>query len=160
MLDIGGFYFIADRYFTDFPDDKLMRNKEHIGGQNHNRPCYYAFSDHPTGLFWLIPISSQIEKFRQVHDSKVSKYGRCDTIHFAHVLGEIRAFLIQNMCPVTEEYIIHRYVDASTDSPVRMNAKPAAEIEKKAKKVLVLHRQGKSLIFPNVLEIERQLIAK
>lgn len=34
----GHFYYIEDQYFIDFPDDKLMRNKDRIGGSLHDRP--------------------------------------------------------------------------------------------------------------------------
>ena len=51
----GHFYYINDQYFLDFPDDKLMQNKETVNGVAHDRPCFYAFQDNNTGLFWLIP---------------------------------------------------------------------------------------------------------
>ncbi len=41
----GKFYFLKDEYFYDFPDDKLMKNKEIIDGKSHGRPCYYSFKD-------------------------------------------------------------------------------------------------------------------
>lgn len=36
-MDKGHFYYINDQYFTDFPDTKLMQNKENINGQPHDR---------------------------------------------------------------------------------------------------------------------------
>lgn len=104
-METGHFYYIDDQYFLDFPDDRLMRNKEAINGQPHNRPCFYAFRDDRTGLYWLIPFSSQVEKFREYYNAKIAKYGKCDTIIFGDVLGYEKVFLIQNMCPVTEKYI-------------------------------------------------------
>ena len=67
--------------------------------------CFYAFRDEKTGLFWMIPFSSQIGKFRGYYNFKIQRYGKCDTIAFGEVLGYEKAFLIQNMCPVTEKYI-------------------------------------------------------
>ena len=32
----GRFYYIEDQYFVDFPDDKLMRNKDRIGSKLHD----------------------------------------------------------------------------------------------------------------------------
>ena len=49
----GHFYYIRDEYFRDFQDEKLMSNKEISQGQAHDRPCFYAFEDKKTGLFWL-----------------------------------------------------------------------------------------------------------
>jgi hypothetical protein len=160
-LDVDGFYFIRDEYFVDFPDDKLMTNKEVINGQAHNRPCYYAFEDDVTGLYWLIPISSQISKFEAIYNSKIEKYRICDTIVFAYVLGDKKAFLIQNMCPVTDEYINNQYINSCTGDPVIINPKAAHEIKNKAKKILMLYRKkGINLILPNVFEIEKKLLLK
>ena len=32
-------YFLSDQYYRDFPDDKLMQNKDIINGTPHSRPC-------------------------------------------------------------------------------------------------------------------------
>ena len=81
----GHFYFLDDQYYTDFPDPQLMRNKENVNGLVHDRPCFCAFQDNATGLYWMIPISSQVQKFRAVYQQKVQKYGFCDTIAFGKV---------------------------------------------------------------------------
>ena len=80
-------------------------------GISHDRPCFCAFQDSKTGLFWLVPISSKIQKFRRIYQNKVNKYGRCDTIDFGYVLGHEKAFLLQNMCPVLDRYIKNEYFD-------------------------------------------------
>ena len=51
----GIFYFVNDQYYVDFPDINLMKNKELIGGIEHNRPSFYSIVDSRTGLYWLIP---------------------------------------------------------------------------------------------------------
>ena len=38
-------YFLSNEYYQDFPDDKLMQNKDTIDGVPHSRPCFFAFSD-------------------------------------------------------------------------------------------------------------------
>ena len=159
-MNEGHFYYIDDQYFVDFPDDKLMRNKETINGQSHDRPCFYAFKDNRTGLYWMIPFSSQVEKFRGYYNAKINKYGRCDTIVFGYVLGHEKAFLIQNMCPITEKYIKNEYIDSKASVPVRIDGKTESELVTKAKHVLTLERKGIHLIFPHVLEIEKELLSK
>ena len=104
-MEIGHFYYIDDQYFKDFPDPYLMQNKEKVNGQLHDRPCFYAFQDSNTQLFWMIPFSSQVSKFKGIYNKKMQKYHRCDTIAFGEVLGHEKAFLIQNMCPITEKYM-------------------------------------------------------
>ena len=158
-MDNGHFYFINDQYFKDFPDQYLMQNKETINGQVHDRPCFLVFEDNShKGLFWMIPFSSQTNKFHNIFNSKVSKYGKCDTIVFGNVLGHQKAFLIQNMCPVTSKYINNEYKDPNSLLPVRVNKLLEKDIINKAKRILALQRQGKKLIFPDVLTIESQLI--
>lgn len=154
----GNFYFLSDQYFVDFPDEYLMRNKESVTGAPAGRPCYYSFLDASTNIYWLIPFSSKYPKFQAIHDKKVAKYKHCDTIVMGEILGYKKAFLIQNMCPVTPKYIISEYIHNSV--PVTIPANLQAELDSKAARVLALVRQGKPLIFPNVLAIEQQLIAE
>ena len=159
-MDEGHFYFLLDSYFTDFPDPYLMKNKESINGSLHDRPCFYAFRDEGTGLYWMIPFSSQVEKFRGYYNSKIERYGKCDTITFGEVLGFEKAFLIQNMCPVTEKYIKNEYIDSRASVPVRIDGRFEAELISKAKRVLALQRKGVKLIFPDVLKIEKELLGR
>lgn len=88
----------------------------------------------------------------------MQKYKRCDTIVFGEVLGHEKAFLIQNMCPITPEYMKNEYIDSRANIPVRVNGVLEKELKEKASKILALQRRGLKLIFPNVLEIERKLI--
>jgi hypothetical protein len=157
-MEAGHFYYIDDKYFMDFPDKYLMKNKETVNGQVHDRPCFYTFQDSVTGIYWMIPFSSQVSKFREIYNNKIQKYKRCDTIVFGEVLGHEKAFLIQNMCPITDEYIKNEYIDANANIPVRVSGLLEKELKEKASKVLALQRRGSKLIFPNVLEIEKRLI--
>lgn len=157
-MGTGFFYFLSEEYFSDFPDIHLMGNKGVENGQTHNRPCYFAFEDGGTGLYWMIPFSSRIEKFKEEYRKKIQRYGRCDTIAFGWVLGYEKAFLIQNMCPVSAKYVKNMYCDASSNRPVRIDGVLERQLIKKAKKVLLLSRRGSSLIFPDVFSIEQKLL--
>ncbi len=155
---VGHFYYLTDKYFVDFPDSYLMTNKESVNGQLHDRPCFYSFEDEKTGLLWMIPFSSQVNKFRAVYQKKIDKYKKCDTIVFGEVLGHEKAFLIQNMCPATPEYIKNEYFDSKANIPVRVAEPLEKELISKAKKVLVMQRKGYKLIFPDVIKIENELL--
>lgn len=157
-MEIGHFYYIDDQYFKDFPDSYLMQNKEKVNGQLHDRPCFYAFQDSNTQLFWMIPFSSQTSKFKGIYNKKMKKYHRCDTIVFGEVLGHEKAFLIQNMCPITEKYMKNEYLDSVANIPVRVDGRLEKELKDKAGKVLALQRKGAKLIFPDVLSIEQELL--
>ena len=158
-MDAGHFYFLSDQYFLDFTDPYLMTNHETLSGVSHDRPCFYAFKDNSTQLFRMIPFSSQITKYEGYYNNKVLKYGSCDTIVFGDILGRKKAFLIQNMCPITEKYMKNEYIDSKTATPVRIEGTFEKELIEKAKKVLALQRKGIKLIFPDVLKIERQLLS-
>lgn len=150
----GHFYFIKNQYFIDFPDPFLMQNR----GPSHDRPCFYAFMDHATGLYWMIPFSSRVEKFRQIYENKVNRHGRCDTIDFGYVLGHEKAFLIQNMFPITPEYMNEEYIDSRSNVPVRINGAFEVQLVRKAQRVLALQRRGMNFIYPDVLAIEQRLL--
>ena len=159
-MDQGHFYFVEDQYFIDFPDSKLMRNKEIINGKIHDRPCYFSFCDTGTNINWIIPISSQVQKFKAIYQKKMLKYKQCDTIVFGLVLGCEKAFLIQNMCPITDLYIKNEYIDSKSQCPVRIDGALEAELLSKSKKILALQRKGYRYIFPNVLSIEASILSK
>lgn len=77
ILMESGFYVISDNFFRDFPEPNLKGNKcEH-------RPHYYALKDKNTGLYWMIPMSSRIDKYRRIIEIRESKNKRCDTLHIA-----------------------------------------------------------------------------
>lgn len=130
-MEIGHFYYIEDQYFVDFPDDYLMKNRETVNGQAHDRPCYYTFQDSVSGLYWMIPFSSQVSKFRSIYNKKIQRYKKCDTIVFGEVLGHEKAFLIQNMCPITRKYMKNEYMDSRANIPVRVNGVLEKELREK-----------------------------
>lgn len=117
-METGHFYFLIDKYFVDFPDLRLERNKESINGKISGRPCFYAFLDISTQLSWMIPISSKVAKYESIYQNKIRRYGKCDTIVFGDVLGYKKAFLIQNMFPVTPTYVDMEYISSNTSVKV------------------------------------------
>ena len=149
-------YFLSDQYYIDFPDDKLMRNKDSIDGVPHSRPCFLAFPDAKNpAIYWLVPISSRYEKYQKIAQAKIEKYGRCNTIRFGTVLGRNAAFLIQNMCPVTEPYLT-AYINKNAE-PIRLDDRIVADVTKNAREVLAIARRGAKVIFPDVFKIYQAL---
>ena len=145
-------YFLSNEYYQDFPDDQLMKNKDTINGVLHNRPCFFAFPDAKISkIYWIVPISSKYEKYKRIEQDKIKKYGRCNTIRFGTVLGRDTAFLIQNMCPATEKYLIP-YMDRN-NHPIRIDGRVASDVEKNARSVLALAKRGAKVIFPDVFAI-------
>lgn len=143
---VGHFYFLKSDYLQKLPNS--MNNRE------HNRPYFCAIAEN--NIFWVVPITSKIDKFEEIYEAKLKRYGKCDTIDFCQVLGHSKAFLIQNMCPITEKHILNEYLDPH-DNPVQICDKSRKRIIHKAKKVLALQRKGIDLLFGDVLTIEKSL---
>lgn len=160
IMNEGIFCFISDDYLKKFSNHNLMENKETINGETHNRPCYYTFKDGESPIYWVVPISSQFDKYKEIYDEKCKKYNDYDGIVFGYVLGRKAAFLIQNMCPITDEYIIEEYIDSTTNTCVSIPTKLKKEINAKARKAVRLYRRGIKIVFANILEIESVLIAE
>ena len=149
-------YFLSNEYYQDFPDDKLMQNKDTIDGVPHSRPCFFAFPDaRIPEIYWIVPISSKYEKYKRIEQDKIKKHGRCNTIRFGTVLGRNTAFLIQNMCPATEKYLTP-YIDKNKQ-PIQVDGRVAADVEKNARSVLALAKRGAKVIFPDVFTIFKGL---
>lgn len=149
-----GLYIIKDQYFADFPNDKYMQNK------GENRPHFYAIND-SDGIYWMIPISSKVDKFRaKILDveSKAGK-GKCFLFAIAPVSGRERAFIISEMFPVTREYILRPYT---------VNGKPyvieTGEVQKlissKALRFLSMVERGKVKSPLDVLNVKKQLLGR
>ena len=131
-----GFYIIKDNFFKDVNDPYLKGNKE------SNRPHYYCFKEENTGLFWMIPLSSKIEKYKKIMDTKIKAGKPCDILHIMKLdNGKESVFLIQDMFPVTIKYIERKYTIKENHLLVT-SEHSAFEIEKKAKKVMNMLKNG------------------
>lgn len=74
-----------------------------------------------------------------------------------NVANTYSAFLIQNMFPVTEEYIESQYIKNKV--AIKLSNKLQNEIISKAIKVLNLYNHGmKNIVFPDIDRILGQLL--
>lgn len=155
-IQLGHFYFIKDKFFEEIKDKELMVNKEN----GNMRPCYYCFKDNRNNdLYWFIPVSSKIEKYQAIYDKKFERYKRVDTLVFGYIYGRKSVFLIQNMFPVTVEYIKDEYIKQNKEVTVNDDLK--RELNTKANRVLELVKAGnKKLVFPDIINIEKKLLEK
>ena len=88
----------------------------------------------------MVPISSRVEKYHKIEAHKLRTFGRCNTIRFGTVLGREAAFLIQNMFPVTEKYLI-QYKDKN-QQPIHIDGRIVTDVRRHASEVLALYRRG------------------
>ena len=131
-----GFYIIKDNFFEDMNDPYLKGNKE------ANRPHYYCFKEETIGLFCMIPLSSKIDKYRKIINKKIANGKPCDILHIMKLDNNKESvFLIQDMFPITENYIERTYTIANNHLTVT-SEHSALEIEKKAKKVMNMLKKG------------------
>lgn len=158
-MDVGKFYFVKDAFYERFKNCGLLENKEIINGNEHNRPCCYLFKfvNEDTDIYWLIPVSSKISKYKSEYQKSIKKYGVCDNISFGYILGEECAFLPQNLFPITEEYINNIYIDKNTSLPITIPANLMAELNKKARKKIRYNQQGKIFGMTNITKIYNEL---
>ena len=148
-----GFYIIKDKFFEDMPDPYLKGNKA------GNRPHYYCFEDTNTGIYWMIPLSSRIDKYKGIVEKKAKAGKPCDIIHIVK-LDDSResAFLIQDMFPITEEYIEREYTIGGNHLMLT-SEHTANEIEQKARKVMGMLKRGVKFTptQPDVMAILKKL---
>ena len=90
----------------------------------------------------MIPLSSRIDKYRRIMEKKEKAGKSCDIFHIVR-LDDRRegAFLIQDMFPITEEYIEREYTIAGNHLMLT-SEHTAREIERKAKKVMGMLKRG------------------
>ena len=140
----GYVYHIKDEYFNVVQDETLMRNHEN-GKARHT---YFCVKDKETEILWFIPMSSKVEKYKEIRDKKIKKYGNCDTILIKKFLGQDSIFLLQNMFPTIEKYVDHIHIINGTEAKVI--DKVAKELENNFYKIMGLIKQGKKVIFTDV----------
>lgn len=90
----------------------------------------------------MITLSSRIDKYKQIIEKKEKAGEPCDILHIVK-LDDSResAFLIQDMFPITEEYIEREYTIAGNHLMLT-SEHTAKEIEQKARKVIGMLKRG------------------
>lgn len=151
-IEASGLYIIKDEYFSKFPNPKYMDNK------GERRPHYYAVRDND-GLFWMIPISSKVDKFKAkiAEVEEKSGTGNCFLFAIAPVSGRERAFIISEMFPVTEEYILRPYTVGGTPLVIQ-NEEIQKTIKTKALRFLKMVNKGYVKSPLNILSIKKKLL--
>ncbi len=130
----------------------MMSNKE----DNHYRPHFCAIQDKSDeNIYWMIPISSKVEKFTKIRNAKLSKNKNCYTIIIGRYAGKDNAFLIQNAFPITQEYIDH--IHTINNIPIKISTKLEKELIYNLNKTIRLYEQGHNLFFTNIEKIKQVL---
>lgn len=156
MVDFvsGRLYFIVDEFFDVVGERYLKINK-----RDTQRPHYYAFRDSSTGLLWVIPCSSQIEKYKKIIENKEKNGRKHNHIQIIKVSGIEQVFLFQDMFPILEKYIKNPYIKQNAFMEIR-DPKKLSAIEKNAKEIIKLMRHGIKFTptQPDSIRIEKLMI--
>lgn len=152
MFTAGYAYHIKDEYFEKANDDNLMQNKEN--GQY--RPTFYCVKDEKTSVLWVVPMSSKCDKYQKIADKQAERYGKSTGIVIGEFDGRKNAFLIQNMFPITEQYIDH--VHTRNGNPVPVNHELQKIIKSNVQQARALTSRGYKVVFPDILRLEKMMI--
>ena len=146
-----GLYIVKDDYFRDFPSSGWLQNK------GESRPHYFAVTD-SSGTTWMIPLSSRVEKYRNLIN-KIEEQrgtGKCVYYHIGVVSGHESAFVISDMFPVTPKYIRRPYTVNQIPYVMR-DDKLIRKLRSKALKYIRLLEQGALQDKNHVLQIRKKL---
>lgn len=151
-IEDGYFYFIEDKFFDKFNNYDLMQNKEN----GIKRPCYFCFRDkHNPKIIWFVPITSKVEKYKKIYESKLKLRKHVYNFVFGKVLGKEKVFLIQNIFPTTEKYILDKYI--INGSEVKISTRLKKEVVETAEKVIELSKRGINIPFYDIISMKKTL---
>ena len=148
----NGLYIVSDQYFVDFPSDRFMQNK------GEARPNYFAVKD-KDGVFWMLPLSSKVEKYKAKIAEAEKRYGvgnylYCEIIRIA---SKDRAVLIGNMFPVSASYVLRPYQISGIDYIVK-NKNDIKRIRQKTMRYLNMIQRGVLPDAIGVMAIKKKLL--
>ena len=153
-ITAGHFYFVADSFFEKVKDPYLKINYEYT-----YRPHYFPFADKNTGLLWLVPCSSKIEKFEKIIAKKKAQHKPVDAIKIITLFGDKTVLLFQDMFPVTEAYISNEYIKGGHSVKIA-DTNTVAMLEKTASKIVRMIHKGVKFTptQPDAIRIERLML--
>ena len=155
IIEDGKFYFIKDEFFDLFKDYGLVVNKEN----GNKRPCYFCFRDKfNKEIIWFVPISTKYEKYKKIYEYKKQKQRRVYNFVFGEVVGKKAVFLIQNIFPTTEEYVLEKYITENKDVEIALNVRN--KVIAYSRQVIMKAEQGINIPFYNILDMEKVLLNK
>lgn len=155
VIEDGKFYFIKDEFFDLFKDYGLMVNKEN----GNKRQCYFCFRDKfNKEIIWFVPISTKYEKYKKIYEYKRQKQHRVYNFVFGEVVGKKAVFLIQNIFPTTEEYVLEKYITENKDVEIALNVRN--KVIAYSRQVIMKAEQGINIPFYNILEMEKILLKR
>lgn len=101
-IRVGTTYHIKDEFFELARNCEMKRN---LGGKTYPACC--CQHDKEKSIYWMIPMSTNINKYRRIRDREFERYGNSMSIVIGDYDGKEVAFQIQSMFPIVKKYILH-----------------------------------------------------
>lgn len=149
-IKTGYIYHIKDEFFDVVDDDNLMTNHE----RGKKRPTYFTIKD--KDILWFIPLSSKVDKYQKIVDTKVKKHGFCNTIIISEMFGKKHAILLQNAFPTLEKYIDH--IHTVDGKPAKVPTLLEQQIISNFKDMMKMKERGINLFFTDIDKIKKQML--
>lgn len=149
-IQTGFLYHIKDEFFDIVDDENLMTNHERW----EKRPTYFTIKDKE--FLWFIPLSSKVEKYKNIIDRKIKKYGYCNTIMIEKIFNKDTVILLQNAFPTLEKYIDH--IHTIDNKPAKVPEKLEKIILENFEKPLILKSKGIDLFFTDIDKIKNLML--
>lgn len=151
LIKKGFFYHIKDEFFQRIHDEKLLQNKG-----NNRRPHFYAMEDAKNPeIFWMVPVSSKVEKYSNLIERSIERYGKCNTIRIGYVSGRKAAFLVQDAFPIISKYI--DYIHMFKGKPAKINYNLNVQLEKNLIYALNLYSHDTKIIHTDIKHIYTEM---
>lgn len=103
------------------------------------------FNEINKNILWFVPVSTKIKKYKSVHN-----------FVFGKLHGKDAVFLIQNLFPTTQKYIIEKYITENKDVVVSKNLKE--KVIKEAKTIIKLAKINYNVAFYDILSMKEKLL--
>ena len=98
-------YFQCNAFFEKVNDPFLK-----INYQDTKRPHYFALYDEKTKLFWMVPCSSKVVKYKRIIQKKKDQHKAADAIQIVKIFDTESVLLFQDMFPTVSKYIDSQYI--------------------------------------------------
>lgn len=151
-IETGYLYHIKDSFFECAKDARLRINHK----QNRKRPTYFAIKE--GDIFWFIPLSTKVDKYKMIIQKKIERNSYCDSIVIGKILNSESAILIQNAFPIIEKYIDH--VHKEGDVAVMLDKDLQKNILRKFKLLLSLKNKGINLFFTDIDKLKKLMLSE
>lgn len=150
-INEGQIYHIKDSYYKKYNKYNLMINYDK---NHHSRPVYLAIKIDK--VYWFIPLSSKIEKYKKIISNKEMKYKICRSIMICTIENKEFVFLIQNAFPVLKKHVkcFHYINNKIVKVPYNIRKKVRNNFDY----MLSLKRNGLNLFFTDIDSILKVIL--